>query len=89
MPVKSAAGTKFDLTNPLNRVRADVMEGGANVTAYVDGSSITVSGVSGEGKTRVRLVYERARSNSTAPWTAVSQFQAIGEGSVVETMIHL
>ncbi|KAH9912243.1 glycoside hydrolase family 43 protein [Epithele typhae] len=81
--LKSATGAAFDLGSPLGRVRAEVVQGGGNVTARMaNGSTLVVSGGSGA---QVRLVYERARSNVTAPWLAVSQSRIGGDVEVVET----
>ena len=56
------------------------------MSVQVDGALVTVDGAA-KGKTKVKLVYERARSNSTAPWSAVSQVKGVGEGDVVSTTI--
>lgn len=85
--VANADGGKFDLTNPINRVRAEVVSGSAKV--QVNGNVVTVDGANLKGKTKVRLVYERARANETVPWSPVSQFRGVGEGDVVETTITL
>ena len=89
MSVTSASGAAFDLANPLNRVRAEVV-GGADVSVQVSGAHVTVAGAGAKkGATKVRLVYERARANDTAPWAVVSQFRGVGEGTAVETTITL
>lgn len=87
--VKSATGAGFDLTNPINRISAEVADGGPGVTVYTHGDLLVVDGAAGKGKATVRVRYERARSNATAPWSAVSQFRALGDEEVVETTIVL
>ncbi len=98
----SASGATFDLANPINRVTAEVVSGGERVSVQVDGGLVTVDGglvtvdgglvtvdgaAKGPGRTQVKLVYERARSNSTAPWSPVSQFRTVDDADVVSTII--
>ncbi len=84
----SASGATFDLANPINRVTAEVVSGGERVSVQVDGGLVTVDGAAkGPGRTKVKLVYERARSNSTAPWSPVSQFRTVDDADVVSTII--
>lgn len=87
--VRSASGAKFDLSNPINRVRVEVSGGAASAT--VDGPMVSVDkgGAKSKGQTTVRFVYERARSNATLPWTPVSQVRGIGEGDVVDLTISV
>lgn len=86
--VRSASGAKFDLANPINRVRVEVA-GGAS--ASVDGPMVSVDkdGANAAAKTSVRFVYERARSNATLPWTPVSQVRGVGEGDMVDLTISV
>ncbi|TBU47364.1 glycoside hydrolase family 43 protein [Dichomitus squalens] len=87
--VRSASGAKFDLSNPINRVRVEV-SGGA--TAQVNGGLVTIDGnatAKSKGSSTVRVVYERARSNETAPWLAVSQARGIDTGDVVDLIIDV
>ncbi|KAM5532195.1 hypothetical protein V8D89_014151 [Ganoderma adspersum] len=87
--VRSASGAKFDLSNPINRVRVEVSGGAASAT--VDGPMVSVDkgGAKSKGQTTVRFVYERARSNATLPWTPVSQVRGIGEDDVVDLTISV
>ncbi|TFK93542.1 glycoside hydrolase family 43 protein [Polyporus arcularius HHB13444] len=90
MSVTSASGATFDLANLINRVTAEVVSGGDGVSVQVDGGLVTVDGAAkGPGRTKVKLVYERARSNSTAPWSPVSQFRAVDDADLVSTTITL
>ncbi|KAI1797572.1 glycoside hydrolase family 43 protein [Ganoderma leucocontextum] len=81
--VRNASGAKFDLSNPINRVRVKVGGGGSALV------NLDKSGAKAKGQTTVRFVYERARSNATLPWTPVSQVRGIGEGDVVNLTISV
>ena len=85
--VRSASGAKFDLSNPINRI---TVEAGDGATAEVHGALITVNGsatLKARGESTIRVVYERARSNETAPWLPVSQTRGIDAGEVLDLII--
>lgn len=79
--VTSASGAAFELSNPQNRIVA-VADG---AEAKVNGSRVVANGVS--GRKQVKLVYQRARANSTEGWTDVMQFKKLGEEEKVQTSV--
>lgn len=90
--VQSAAGAEFDLAHPGNRVLAEVPLD-AGVTVRANGSRVSImrdtNGQTDRRKVQVRLVYQRARANATAPWADVTQFKTLGGGDQVETSIWI
>ncbi|WP_199439700.1 glycoside hydrolase family 43 protein [Umezawaea beigongshangensis] len=61
--VHSAPGAAFDLTNPLNRVRAEVRPAGA-ATVTVSGGEVTVT-PHRRGVSRVTITYQRQRADGS------------------------
>jgi hypothetical protein len=88
--VRAAGGAPFDLAHPQNRLATALDPPVPGAVVSVNGSVVHVSGLGAGTEATLRLSYQRARANVTAPWADVVQFAgAVQAGAAVGVSITL